>query len=381
MTRGSKQNVAWSSGVERVPAGEEAVDPVDRLALGVGAVELDVGERSLDLLPLALEGGGPRRLLATERQRLQRPLTPVDGALGALELALHATAARERPVGNEDGLALDVVDRVVGEERAHHVDEVPVAQRVDGAGSHLGDGRLVGDGTGGGVDDGGDDEVDRDHVDRALGHTGELLQQPAGVGDDHGLGHPEPADPSREGLVERRLDDRGAHDRHGDVAAVLQEGPLTERLRVGVRVGPAERRGPRPARLHHLLLHPGAPALLGLAGQRRDARGPDLVACLLAEARQRIGSSAVGLGVGARPAGAVDLAAPVDVDEERALVHGDLGRCSPAVAGDVAGGHRHEVGRDAERLEGLHDPGRSEQVRPRPRRRAASRTTPWRRSG
>ena len=349
-------------GLELLPAGEQPIDAVDRLALGVGAVELDVGERPLDLLPLALQGGRPGRLLAPEGQGLQRPLALVDGALGPLELPLHATAARERPVGHEDGLTLGVVDRVVGEEGADHVDEVAVPQGVDRAGGDLRDPRLIGDGPRGGVDDGGHDEVDRDHVDRALGHAGELLQQPSGVGDDHRLGHPEPADPSGEGLVERRLDDRRAHDRHGHIAPVLQERPLPEGLRVGVGVGPPEGRRPSATRLDHLLLHPGAAALLGLAGQRGHAGGPDLMAGLLPEAGERIRSAAVGLGVGASPAGAVDLAPPVDVDEERAVVHRDLGGCTAAVAGDVAGGHRHQVGRDLERLQRLHDPRRAEEV-------------------
>ena len=50
---------------------------------------------------------------------------------------------------------------------------------------------------GGDGDDRGDDEVDGDHVDRALGNPGELAQQAAGVGEDHRLGHPEAADPAR----------------------------------------------------------------------------------------------------------------------------------------------------------------------------------------
>ena len=50
---------------------------------------------------------------------------------------------------------------------------------------------------GGDVDDGGDHEVDGDDVDDALGDAGELLQQAAGVGDDHRLGHAEAADPAR----------------------------------------------------------------------------------------------------------------------------------------------------------------------------------------
>ena len=105
-------------GIEGGPALQQAVDAVDRLALGVGAVELDVGEGPLDLLALLLEGGGPRRLLAAEREGLQDALAPLDGALGPLELALHAAPTRERPLGDDDRLALGVVDRVLGEEGA-----------------------------------------------------------------------------------------------------------------------------------------------------------------------------------------------------------------------------------------------------------------------
>ena len=46
----------------------------------------------------------------------------------------------------------------------------------------------------------GDDDVDRDDVDRALGHAGELLQQAAGVAEDDRLGHAEAADPAGERL-------------------------------------------------------------------------------------------------------------------------------------------------------------------------------------
>ena len=43
----------------------------------------------------------------------------------------------------------------------------------------------------------------------------ELVEQAAGVGDQHRLGHAEPADPAWAGLGEGGFDDRGAHDRHG----------------------------------------------------------------------------------------------------------------------------------------------------------------------
>ena len=69
MTRGSKQKSRWSSGVWRVPQGEQALEAVDRLALGVGAVELDVAEGLLGLLPPRLE-----------RRRSTRPAGPGGGA-------------------------------------------------------------------------------------------------------------------------------------------------------------------------------------------------------------------------------------------------------------------------------------------------------------
>ena len=129
---------------------------------------------------------------------------------------------------------------------------------------------------GGGVDDRGHHHVDGDDVDRALGHAGELLQQAAGVADDDRLGHAEAADPAGPGLGPGRLDDRRPHDRHRDVAPLLEQRPLAEGLGVGVGVGPAERAGPGPAGLDHALLDPRLAALLGLGRQRRGAGGAEL---------------------------------------------------------------------------------------------------------
>ena len=183
------------------------------------------------------------------------------------------------------------------------------------------------------------------------------------------------------GSWQRRLDDRRPHDRDRHRAAVLQEGPLAEGLGVGVGVGPAEGRGAGAAGLDHLLLHPRGAALLGLGRQRRDAGGAQLGAGLLAEPLERIGAAALRVGVGAGPAGAVDLAPPVDVDEERALVHRLLGGGAASVAGHVAGGHGDEVGRDAEVGQRGDDPARPEQVDLDGGVERASRTTPWRPSG
>ncbi len=253
--------------VEALVPGEQPVDPVDRLAFGVGTVELDVPEGPFGLVALLLELGGPGGLLAPERQRLEHRLGPVHRRLGPLELALDAAPPGERPVGHDDRLALAVVEGTLGEPGAHQVDELAVAQRVGRSRRHLGDLGLVGGPAGRGVDDGGDHHVDGDDVDGALGDAGELLQQAAGVADDDRLGHAEAADPARAGLGPRRLDDRGAHDRHGDVAPLLEQGPLAERLGVGVGVGPAERGGAGPPGLDHAVLDPGLATLLGLGGQ------------------------------------------------------------------------------------------------------------------
>ena len=72
--RGSKLNAAWSAASSVVPHRQQVVDLVDRLALGVEAVQLDVlaargRRRALALLELRR----PRRLLAAQRQRLQQP--------------------------------------------------------------------------------------------------------------------------------------------------------------------------------------------------------------------------------------------------------------------------------------------------------------------
>ena len=68
-------------------------------------------------------------------------------------------------------------------------------------------------------------EINRDDVDDALGDTGELPKQSAGVGDDDRLGHPEAADPPGPRFGQCRLDDRrpddAERDRVGAVGSVL----------------------------------------------------------------------------------------------------------------------------------------------------------------
>src|SRR5581483_3627038 len=133
-------------------------------------------------------------------------------------------------------------------------------------------------------------------------------------------------------------------DRYRDVAAGLGERALAERLRVRIRVGPAERRGPGAARLDHPVLDPLGAALLGLRGEQRYPGGAELAARLGAEAAEGFGASAVCFRIRPGAAGGVDLGAPVDVEEERAVGEHLLGCGPPPVTGDVAGRHRDEVG-------------------------------------
>ena len=60
-------------------AGQQPLDAVDRLALGVGAVQLDVAEGALGLLALLLQLGRPAGLPAPQGQRLEGRLGPLDG--------------------------------------------------------------------------------------------------------------------------------------------------------------------------------------------------------------------------------------------------------------------------------------------------------------
>jgi hypothetical protein len=103
-------------------------------------------------------------------------------------------------------------------------------------------------------------------------------------------------------------------------------------------------------------------ALLGLGGQGRRPGCAELAAGLLAEPGQGLGLAALGLRVAAGPASPVDLAPPVGVDEERAGVHRLLGGGAPPVAGHVAGGHRDQVGPDAQLVERAGDAAGAEQV-------------------
>ncbi len=124
------------------------------------------------------------------------------GLARAAELALHATASRERPLGHHDRLPVCVVEGVLEEPRRDQLDQSAVAEGVPDPRGHVVHGRarvLIGleEGVAGHRDDRGHHQIDRDDVGDALGHAGELPEQAPRVGDDDRLGHPEAADPAR----------------------------------------------------------------------------------------------------------------------------------------------------------------------------------------
>ena len=261
--------------VHAVPEGEQPVDPVEGFGLGVGAVELDVAEGPVGEDVLLLERGHPLGLAPTDRQRPHDLLGQVHGLGGPGQLALHPPSTGERPCGHHDGLAVGVVDGMVGEPRLDQLDQAAVAEGIPDARGRVVDGRApvlrVGDGhgLGGHGDDGGHHQVDRDDVGHPFGDAGELLQEAPGVGDDDRLGHPEAPDPARTRFGEGGLDDRRADDgdRHG-LPVLGDQGTLAEGLRVGVSVRPPERLGPGLARLDHLFLDPVLAKALGALRQQ-----------------------------------------------------------------------------------------------------------------
>ena len=123
--------------VHAVPQGQEPVHPVERVGLGVGAVELDVAEGPVGQQVLLLQGGHPLGLLAPDGQRPDHPLGQRHGLGGPGQLALDPPAARERPLGHHDGLAVLVVEGVLLEPGGHQLDEPAVAERVPDPGGHV----------------------------------------------------------------------------------------------------------------------------------------------------------------------------------------------------------------------------------------------------
>jgi hypothetical protein len=225
----------------------------------------------------------------SQRQRLQGSLRPGQDPGRLTQLSLYPLSPRERPLRHGDGLVVAVGERAGGEPLLAEVDEEPVLQWIAGARGGVDD---VGTGErppGGDGQDGGDDEVDGDHVDDALGDPRELLQQAPGVPDDDRVGHAKAPDPTRHRLGQGGLDDRRADDRHRQGAPGVEQRPFTERLGVGVGVGPTEALGPGLADGHHAVLDPVLACLLGPGGEQRRARGAELGARRALEAGQHLG--------------------------------------------------------------------------------------------
>ena len=162
--------------VELIPDVHEAVDAVDRLALGVRAVELDVAQRPFDVGPALLESSGH---LCGSGRAPAAPRTPSRPARACAWLAAAGPApclgrgrtSRATTIGWPGA----VVERMLAEPVVHEVDEAAVAQRVRRAGRDLHDRRRLLGAERGDRADRADDEVDRDDVDRAFGHARELL--------------------------------------------------------------------------------------------------------------------------------------------------------------------------------------------------------------
>ena len=185
--------------VQGVPQAQQVLEPVDGFTLGVCAVQVHVSLGPADQVALFLQAGSHLRLAPPHGQHLQYLLRTVKRPGRPLQLLLDPATAGEGPLGNRYGLAHLVVDGVLGEPLPDHVHQVSVLQWVHAARRHLHDvGALIGSQgpSGGHGADGGHHEVDGNHVHGALGDTGKLLQQAAGVGDDDRLGHPKAPDPA-----------------------------------------------------------------------------------------------------------------------------------------------------------------------------------------
>ena len=194
------------------------------------------------------------------------------------------------------------------------------------------------------------------------GSAGEILQQPAAIGDDHRLGHPEAADPARERFHQGRLDDRRPHNGHPHRPPALHQRPFAERLGVGVGVGPAQGLGPGPAQFHQPVVDPALAQTLRPRGEERGARRPQFGVGLAGEALEQLGTAALGVGVGPGPPGAGHLGPPVQVHREGGVGQESLRGRPPAVAGHVGGGHRHQVGGRPGLGQHLHHPPGAEEV-------------------
>jgi hypothetical protein len=88
----------------------------------------------------------PGRPVRRARAGPEDPLGHGEGRRGPAQLSLHPPASGERPLGDDDGLAVGVVEGVLGEPRLHEVDQAGRSARVPDARRHLVDGGAVGSG-------------------------------------------------------------------------------------------------------------------------------------------------------------------------------------------------------------------------------------------
>src|SRR5207302_4536759 len=117
-----------------IEEGEQPVDLEDGLGLGVGAVQLDIGEGPLRLRAPLFEAGRDIGLLAADGEGGNHLLAVLEELGRPLQLPLDAAPAREGPLGYEDRLALGVVQRVLAEPAPDEVDQPAVAKWVPGPG-------------------------------------------------------------------------------------------------------------------------------------------------------------------------------------------------------------------------------------------------------
>ena len=305
---------------------------------------------------MLFEVGADLGLLASQRQRIQDALAGGECELGPVELPSYPTTAGEGPVRHRDGLVLFVVDRVFGEVRLHEVDHLAVLEGVRRSRCDLDDVGLVLAGlladvrpASGCGEDRRHHEVDGDDVDHTLGHPGELFEKASGVGGDDRFGHTEAANPARYRLGERRFDDGGPHNGDRHPVSGLDEAAFAECLGEGVGIGETEACRPNPTRLGHLFADPLLPEALdplGDGGGSGCAEGLDGVGL---ECLQALRGSAGLLGVLSGLEGIVGFGSPVDVNEERGVLHHLLWGVTAARSGDIAGGHGDEVGLFARR--------------------------------
>ena len=300
---------------------------------------------------LLFEVGADLGLFASQGQRIKDALAGRECELGPVELPSYPAAAGEGPVRHRDGLVLFVVDRVFGEVRLHEVDHLAVLEGVRRSRCDLDDVGLVLAGlladvrtASGGGEDRCHHEVDGDDVDHTLGHPGELFEKASGVGGDDRLGHTEAANPARHRFGERRFDDGGPHNGDRHPVSGFDEAAFAECLGEGVGIGEAEACRSNTTCLGHLLADPLLPEVLdpfGDGGSSGCAEGLDGFGL---ECLQALRGSAGLLGVLSGLEGIVGFGSPVDVNEERGVLHHLLWGVTAARSGDIAGGHGDEVG-------------------------------------